>query len=774
MMRWHLRQYAAAYAVLAIMLGVTLAAWYAAVGYVDMQAERRFADAVHITRLAIERRIEVYVNALYGVGALFYHSERVTRREFQDYVAHLDLPRQYPGMHSVSYVRHLAPGQAGVLVEQLRRELHNDPCGYPPLPELAAAGRGEHYLVVFIEPIAHNTALFGQDRAADPVCREAMERARDTGTVAATARQVFRHGGRDKPGVTLLLPIYAPRATLATAAERRRALTGFVSAALLGPDLLPGIFGNPVDPGIDFEIFDGTEPSADNLLYDDDQVLHALEGGAQARHRQLVALEVGGRRWGAYFSTRPQFEAELNYRFAWVVLIGGLLVSALLFRITAVQARLSAERQAQAHALARQATHDSLTGLGNRELLASHMQAAFAGGEPRALALIDLDGFKEINDTLGHHAGDQLLRQLGPRLTRALVPADTLARLGGDEFAAWLAPPTDAAAAQARARALLEAVRSPFDIEGITLHVDASIGVALYPEHGSSVGTLLRCADVAMYVAKRERSGYALYDPQRDSHSPQRLALLSDLRAALESDQLLLHFQPIVKLKGRRVAAVEALARWMHPREGLLAAGSFVPQVEASTLIRPFTEWVIDRALYYWRQTGSAGHQCGVSINVSARNLLDREFPETLDAALRRHGAEPARVELEITESALITDPERVRATLARVREIGVRLAVDDFGTGYSSLDYLRRLPISTLKIDRSFVHGMVADENQAVIVHSTINLAHNLGLRVVAEGVEDQETAELLELLDCDCAQGYFLSRPQPAAALAEWCTAA
>jgi diguanylate cyclase (GGDEF)-like protein len=769
-MQPHFRQYLPAYAVLVIMLGITLVAWATAWRYVDTQGERRFTEAVYSTRQAIERRLEVYVNALVGLGALFYHSESVTRREFQEYVTQLDLARRYPGIHSFGYVRHFPRTQTGVLIAQLQSNLRKDPCGYPPLPELAATGSGEHYLVVFVEPIARNTRLFGKDITSDPVCREAMERARDTGAVAVTARQVFSHDARDKPGVTLLLPIYAPGAELTTPEQRRAALTGFVSAALLMPDLLHGIFGNPLDPGVDFEIFDGTKPDTDSLLYDDDRELHAIEREPLARHAQLVTLEVGGRTWSVYFSTRPRFEAGLNYQFAWIVLAGGLLASAVLFRITAVQARVSAERKTQAAALAHQATHDSLTGLGNRDLLSTTMQAAFADNESRALLLIDLDGFKEINDTLGHHAGDQLLRQLGPRLTEALASADTLARLGGDEFAVWLAPPMQAETAEARARALLAALRRPFGVDGITLNVDASIGVALYPAHGDSVGALLRCADVAMYLAKQRHSGHALYDSQHDPHSPQRLALLSDLRGALEGGQLVLHFQPIVTIQDKRMVAVEALLRWQHPREGLLPAGHFMPQAEASGLIRPLTEWVIDRALRQWQQWKGEGHECGIAINVSARNLLDSEFATALDMAVRRHTVDPARVELELTESALITDPERVRATLTRVREIGAHVAVDDFGTGYSSLDSLKRLPISTLKIDRSFVHGMAHDENQAVIVHSTINLAHNLGMRVIAEGVEDRETFDLLELLGCDCAQGYFISRPLPPLEIVGW----
>ena len=771
-MRLSLRQHATAYVVLATMLAITLASWFAALRYVDAQSEQRFSDAVHTTQLGVQRRVEIYANALQGVGALFYHSPQVTRREFQDYVTHLDLARRYPGIQSIGYVRHVPPGHAGAHAEQLRRELRDDPCGYPPVPVLAT-GRGERYLVVFIEPIARNAALFGTDLIADPACREAMERARDTGHVAATAHQTFHHAGRNKPGFTLVLPIYDVRRPLTTVEERRRALTGFVSAVLLAPDLFPSIFGNPAERAIDFEVYDAPTPRADALLYDDDPVTRALGNGPPTRHAQLVRIDFGGRAWSVHVATRPRFDTGLNYRFAWVVLGGGLVVSMVLFRITAVQARISTERKRQAAAFAHQATHDSLTNLGNRDLLTARIEASFARGERHALALIDLDRFKEINDTLGHGAGDALLRQLGPRLGASLAAGDTLARLGGDEFAVWLGPPADAAAVQGRAQALLAAVRAPFEIEGITLNIEASIGIALYPEHGRSVGALLRCADVAMYTAKKARTGYALYDTERDPHSPRRLALLSDLRAALDRDELLLHFQPIIELKNRRVAAVEALLRWAHPREGLLGADRFIPQAEASALIRPLTEWVIEAAVRDWWRFAK-DHRCGLAINVSARNLLDAEFPAALEAALRRHRADPAYVEIELTESALITDPERVRATLARVRAIGARVAVDDFGTGYSSLDSLRRLPVSTLKIDRSFVLGMKHDENQAVIVRSTVDLAHNLGVRVVAEGVEDQNTLELLQRVGCDYAQGYFISYPQPVEQLAEWCHAA
>jgi diguanylate cyclase (GGDEF)-like protein len=386
---------------------------------------------------------------------------------------------------------------------------------------------------------------------------------------------------------------------------------------------------------------------------------------------------------------------------------------------------------------------------------------------------MDVDRFKEVNDTFGHHIGDLLLEQLGERLGSALRSSDTIARLGGDEFAILL--PT-AAYEEARqiSQRLLQLLEQPFALGGLQLEIDASIGIALSPDHGSDADTLLRRADVAMYVAKRGNSGYALYTADRDQHSPMRLALVAELRRAIETDELSLYFQPKVRMDTGKVTCAEALVRWQHPRHGMLNPDLFVPIAEQTGLIRPLSRWVLDAALRQvsrWRQDGL---DLSVAVNLSMRNLHDPEIADMIRRRLLRWGVPPSSLTIEITESSLMADAARAMDVLNRLRAMGVGVSIDDFGTGYSSLAYLKRLPVHELKIDRSFVAHMATDENDAAIVRSTIGLAHELGLSVVAEGVEDQETWDVLANAGCDVAQGYFISRPLPPLVLGEWLASA
>lgn len=441
------------------------------------------------------------------------------------------------------------------------------------------------------------------------------------------------------------------------------------------------------------------------------------------------------------------------------------------FRLEEINAML----EAQSAALEHHATHDSLTDLPNRYLLYADMERAFGStmrrGKLLALLLMDLDRFKEINDTLGHQSGDRLLKLMGPRLREQLSGRDTVARLGGDEFAIVLGgldAPQDAIRA---ARRLLDGVKQPFDLSGIKLQVDASVGIAFYPTHGRDASTLMRCADIAMYQAKKGAEGYAVYDPDIDQHSPQRLALLAEAGQAIKENQLVLHYQPKINVKERRMTGMEALVRWRHPQHGLIPPSQFIPLVEVSDLIRDLTLWVIDHALAQYRRWREAGLEVPkIAVNISARNLLDGDLPGRIEALLQTHGVPSGCLDVEITESAIIADPARALEVLTRLNAIGVTLSIDDFGTGYSSLSYLRRLPVQSLKIDISFVSHMLENEEDAVIVHSTIGLAHNLGLNVIAEGVEDQDTLDMLEILDCNEAQGYFISRPIDTGEMTQW----
>jgi diguanylate cyclase len=426
-----------------------------------------------------------------------------------------------------------------------------------------------------------------------------------------------------------------------------------------------------------------------------------------------------------------------------------------------------------AEASRHQALHDSLTGLPNRILFYDRLEQALLGAEreqePLAVLIVDLDRFKEVNDTMGHANGDLLLQQVGPRLRAALRARDTIARMGGDEFAVLL-PGTDIAGSRQVAQSLHDALEQPFELESVTLATEASVGVAHYPEHGSTAETLLQRADVAMYMAKEGRSGHAFYAPENDPHDPNRLALVAELRRAISDDELVLHYQPKIDLRTDHVSGVEALVRWAHPIRGLLAPMEFVPLVESAGLMRPLTLWVLDRALGQCRAWRDQGTDLRVAINLAVPSLLDVQLVEDVARLLQKHAVPAHLLELEITESSVMTDPKRAIAKLEELSAMGVRLAIDDFGTGYSSLSYLRRLPVDELKIDKSFVINMEVSSDDAVIVRSTIDLCRNLGLAVVAEGVETEDAFAQLQALGCDEAQGFLMSRPLPAEALTAW----
>jgi diguanylate cyclase (GGDEF)-like protein len=431
-----------------------------------------------------------------------------------------------------------------------------------------------------------------------------------------------------------------------------------------------------------------------------------------------------------------------------------------------------AQRRRAEEQIHRLAYFDALTGLANRAMLHERLQLALAVAQHNqsqvSLLLMDLDRFKDINDTLGHQNGDCLLQQVAQRLREALPAASVIARLGGDEFAVLL--PEGAEVAGQSARHLLNSLQQPFELAGLTLDVKGSIGIALAPEHAQDATTLIQRADVAMYLAKATESGCAFYTSQQDQYSPQRLALMGELRQGIAGGQLVLYYQPKSDLKTGRITGVEALVRWQHPREGLLLPMQFVPMAEQTGLIKPLTVWALREALCQERTWHKAGIDLTVAVNLSARNLLDPALPDQVSEWLNVAGVAPDRLSLEITESIIMTDPERSLTLLTRLRHMGVRLSVDDFGTGYSSLAYLKRLPVHELKIDKAFVMGLMLDRRDAAIVRSTVELGHNLGLAVVAEGVEDQQTCHGLAALGCDMAQGYFVGRPLPADALTQW----
>lgn len=454
-----------------------------------------------------------------------------------------------------------------------------------------------------------------------------------------------------------------------------------------------------------------------------------------------------------------------------VVFLAGLLLAALLTSITRVHRRLlDTERSRALH----DSMHDALTRLPNRSLLFDRfgqaLLAARRTGTIAGLLLIDLDRFKEINDTFGHHYGDALLTQIGPRLRKELREVDTVARLGGDEFAVLLPDIADLEAAMVVAAQLRAALERPFIVEDVALDVEASVGVVLSGEHGADPTTLLQRADIAMYIAKVQNLGVFAYDPDVDGHTPAKLALLGELRRALTQDELTLHYQPKVNISSAEVVGVEALVRWEHPDRGMILPDAFIPLAEHTGLIGPLTTYVLGAALTQARIWMDAGRPLRVSVNLSARSLLDERLPRQVADLLDQHGVPARLLQLEVTESALMTEPGRAQHLLQALSMLGIRLSIDDFGAGYTSLGQLKNLPFAELKIDKSFIINMREDPSDALIVQSIVDLGHNLGLTIVAEGVESAGVLEDLASFRCDIAQGDYVSCPLTPAAFAVW----
>ncbi|MCL4316433.1 MAG: EAL domain-containing protein [Gammaproteobacteria bacterium] len=751
-----------------------------------MTAVGRFEQAVQNTQLLVERRMNRYIGALEGVRALYSASQSVERHEFHTYVQSLNLPLHYSGLAAIQYTPSVTPAT----LSDFEARLEAAELGEFKAWDMAG-GRGgalraaEEYLPVeFIEPFT--PLALGFDVSSDTANHEALRRARDEGLPALSSKiPRLVEGPADQPGFLLFVPIYRNGAPLDSLAERRAALQGYVSGVFHASDMLRGIYDDQTHPHIDFEVFDGAALTREALLYDDDNSAHALDSSHQASFATARTLIIAGRTWTLYFSILPEFDAGPGNKLPLLILAGGVALSLLLFWVIWLQVkgraeaeRISAElHESQAHLtesallLRHQALHDALTNLPNRALLEDRLQQTLLAGardlKPLALLIMDLDRFKEVNDTLGHQAGDQLLQQIAQRLQNALRKSDTIARLGGDEFAVLL-PGVDAEGAVRTARTMLNSLEPPFPIEGQMLDARASIGIALSPAHGTDTATLLRHADIAMYTAKRAHCGHALYDREQDRNGLLQLTLTSALDHAIAHQELVLYYLPMVDFKTGRVTRAEALVRWQHPERGLIAPDEFIPLAERTGLILPLTQWVLNEALRQCAEWRRAGIEVMISVNLSARDLYENRLCELLASRLSAWNVPPHCLELDIPES--VVAPAYVHIALLQLDAMGVRLSIDCFGSGHSSLPSLKKLPLDTFKIDRALVKSMAEDSDNAVIVRSAINLAHNLGLSVTAEGVEDQWTWDKLDEFGCDTAQGFFITPPLPLDEFLRW----
>ena len=775
------RQLAIAYLAFAVCLFATLEAWHFSRQHAFDSAREKFNQEVYASRTAITLRMKSYEQILRGGMGLFAASIDVSRENWRRYVTTLRMEEAYPGIQGIGYAPLVAHADKAAHLAALWKE------GFTNYEVLPRGDRSVYIPVLFREPFdSLNRRALGFDMSAEPIRRKAMELARDTGAAALTGkvRLVVDNETQNPVSVIMFMPVYEHNTSPITIDSRRAALKGYVFAPFRVRELIDATLGERLtEAGVDLELFESVAIAKETLLYDRDREPHFADANFHPLFATQQTLELGGQTWTLVMRTLPRFENSIDRTQSWLILGGGTLLSLLLLGFLyslATQhanvhdraSQLTQDLQQSEQRFRHLAHHDPLTGLPNRTLLQD--QFARALGRARrsnnnlAILFIDLDRFKTINDSLGHSAGDALLREVADRIRLTVREFDTVARMGGDEFVILLTDLAEPADAGRVAQHVLVSLAKVTIIDGHPLHVTSSIGISLFPDDGEDFDELLKHADAAMYLAKENgRNGYQFFTSEINVLAHGRLAVETGLRNALNNDEFELHFQPQIALPGGAIVGAEALLRWRHPQRGLVAPDEFIPIAEDTGLIVPIGEWVLRSACAQyaeWRRRGLAPFR--LAINLSARQLRQKDLAAITQEVLLANGMKGEELEFEITETALMQSAEAAAASLRALKVLGVTLSLDDFGTGYSSLSYLRRFPIDTLKIDRSFVRDISTDPSDAVLVRAIIDLAHSLGMTTVAEGVETREQLSFLILHKCDDFQGYFISRPLTAEA--------
>lgn len=819
--RWLLSLRQAPFAVTILLLSLTLTgvAWRYIARQVENEARTAFLSKTKEAKEEIRRHLQAYIDALYGAQSLFTIHDDVRRAEWKEYIQSLGLFHRYPGIQGISFIRYLHQAERPSYESQVRHDTTLHPEGYPGY-SIRPPGTREDYMVVdYDDPYE----LFGFDIGSEPMRRGTAERARDTGGPAATGR-LSLSGEERAVGFLMLMPVYRKGIPHDDVAGRRRALYGFISASFLMDDLMKGVFGDSLLHDFDLEIYDSSRAEntaqalvPEHLMYDADEAEQANDRESPPRYDQTTTLVVAGREWTLRFYSRPSFRSGQRDRLPLFILWGGTALSFLLSgmiwslgnsrtraldlaramtaelrnshqeigklnetleqRVAARTRELEAanqelqieigERKRAEDGLNYLANHDPLTTLPNRVLFMDRLSQALQRVRYHrrlvAVLFLDLDNFKQVNDTLGHAIGDLLLKAVSKRFENCVREGDTVARLGGDEFTLILENIAHAEDVPKVTQKILEIFAAPFQIQGHELFITASIGISLFPQDGEDPETLVKYADTAMYLAKEQgRNNFQHFSPAMNARGIERSTLMNGLRKVLEREESLVHYQPLIELSTGRIVGMEALARWNHPSMGLIPPSKFIPLAEETGMIIPIGEWVLLAACMQnkiWLESGLGPLR--VAVNISARQFQQRNLLNMISSVLDKTGLPARFLDLELTESVLMHKDQNTTATLYKLSEMGIQFSVDDFGTGYSSLTYLQRFPISTLKIDRSFVQDITTDANDTKIVTAIITMAHSLDLRVIAEGVETTAQLDYLKALNCDEAQGYFFSHP-------------
>jgi diguanylate cyclase (GGDEF)-like protein len=740
-----------------LMLGICTVAGYLYAKHVEHERiAHAFDTLAKLKAQRVQLRVDGYARTLLDLRGLFVADPNVTREEFQRFLHGVEVSRRYPALMRIGYAPRVTDANRAH-VESRLRGMGLD--GYQAAPD--------DLPILYGYPVFD--ALLGKSLGEGHLRRRTLDMARDVNQPQLSPQLQLVIENDNRYGFVIFLPLYGFGPAPATVEQRRRALSGYLFATFCTEDLIESTIGTDLKKHMGLALFDGPMPDPGRLAYHSGHTAGPPARGADAQFASVQRAEVSGRPWTFVFVAQPAFVQANQTNMPMVILVGGLLTSILAARLVYVGSR----RWVAESKIRYMAFHDELTGLPNRARLRTCIEEAVEHAletkQPCALIIVELVRFRDINYTLGHRIGDEVLKQASARIRGVIDRNATVARVTNVQFGVLL-PNASLDVAIDLARRLVTVLEEPIPACGSKYELGARAGIAAFPVHGDDPDDLIRHADIALHRAQTGGAKYVVYDPELDPYKPQRLALLSAFRQAIKEGQIQMYCQPKASLQTGQITGVEALVRWQHPDYGLLMPDQFISLIEPTELIQLLTQRMLECAIRQYSEWQKEDLNLPLAVNLSTRNLLNPSLPDLVGGLMKTWGADPSWIGLEITESSIMDDPPLSLRVLNRLHAMGLELIIDDFGTGYSSLSYLMKLPVAAIKIDQSFTMNMLSDPDAAAIVKAMIELAHNMGMKVVAEGTETKEIWDALKRLDCDEAQGYYISEPVPAHAFRAW----